>query len=124
MDTGLADILGEPKVISPAAIVIYDLNTDKLIKRYTFKSEDLKQDSFFANIVSILLTQIIGILKSFENRRCRLGQSIVVLSIRISMLHKSRKHYLLPNQLISIRIVIIHHKLHIEHMYFKVADRC
>lgn len=58
MDTGLADILGEPKVISPPAIVIYDLNTDKLIKRYTFKSEDLKQDSFFANIVSIFLTQI------------------------------------------------------------------
>ncbi|KAL1494889.1 hypothetical protein ABEB36_010404 [Hypothenemus hampei] len=51
MDTGLADILGEPTVISPPAIVIYDLNTDKLIRRYTFKAEDLKQDSFFANIV-------------------------------------------------------------------------
>lgn len=51
MDTGLADILGEPKQVSPQAIVVFDLNTDKLIRRYNLKPDDIKEDSFFANIV-------------------------------------------------------------------------
>ncbi|RZC33575.1 yellow-c [Asbolus verrucosus] len=51
MDTGLADILGEPKQISPPAIVVFDLKTDKLLRRYTLQPTDLKEDSFFANIV-------------------------------------------------------------------------
>nr|CAH7757034.1 unnamed protein product [Callosobruchus chinensis] len=52
METGLADILGNPKQVSPPAIVIFDLNTDKVIRRYHLKPEDIKgDDSFFANIV-------------------------------------------------------------------------
>lgn len=51
MDTGLADILGDPKQISPPAIVIYDLKTDKLIKRYVLKEDDVKTDSFLANVI-------------------------------------------------------------------------
>nr|UPO25009.1 yellow-c [Henosepilachna vigintioctopunctata] len=51
MDTGLADIWGEGKQHSTPAILIYDLNTDKLLKRYVMQSGDLKEDSFFANIV-------------------------------------------------------------------------
>lgn len=53
MDTGLEDILGNPRQVSKPAIVVYDLTTDKLIKRYPLKDSDLKEDSFFANIVSI-----------------------------------------------------------------------
>lgn len=52
MDTGLADILGSPKQIAPPALVIFDLNTDQLIKRYTFTPSDIKSDTFFANVVS------------------------------------------------------------------------
>ncbi|XP_017769532.1 PREDICTED: protein yellow-like [Nicrophorus vespilloides] len=51
MDTGLADILGEGNQVAKPALVIYDLNTDKLIKRYEFQPSDLKEDSFFANVV-------------------------------------------------------------------------
>ncbi|XP_074031824.1 yellow-c [Leptinotarsa decemlineata] len=52
METGLADILGEPSQISPPAIVIFDLKTDKVIRRYNLKGTDIKgDDSFFANIV-------------------------------------------------------------------------
>lgn len=54
MDTGLADILGNPKVIAPPALVIFDLNSDKLIRRYTFTKNDVKADSFLANVVSEL----------------------------------------------------------------------
>lgn len=51
MDTGLADILGDPKQITPPALVIFDLTTDKLIRRYTFPESDSKEDTFFANVV-------------------------------------------------------------------------
>lgn len=51
MDTGLADILGEPKSVSTPALVVYDLNTDTLLRRYTFKPTDMKEDSFFANVI-------------------------------------------------------------------------
>ncbi|KAG5888472.1 hypothetical protein JTB14_022102 [Gonioctena quinquepunctata] len=52
IETGLADILGEPKQISPPAIIIFDLNTDKVVRRYNLKNTDIKgDDSFFANIV-------------------------------------------------------------------------
>lgn len=56
MDTGLADILGNPKQIAPPALVIFDLKTDQLIKRYTFPPSDIKSDTFFANVVSVAKT--------------------------------------------------------------------
>lgn len=52
MDTGLADILGNPKQFAPPALVIFDLKTDQLIRRYTFTPSDIKSDTFFANVVS------------------------------------------------------------------------
>ncbi|XP_026468229.1 protein yellow-like, partial [Ctenocephalides felis] len=51
MDCGLVDILGTPKVYAKPALLIFDLHTDQLIKRYTFEPTDLKEDSFFANVV-------------------------------------------------------------------------
>ncbi|XP_031622828.1 protein yellow-like [Contarinia nasturtii] len=51
MDCGLADILGEPKLIAKPALVIFDLNTDTLIRRYTFSDSDVVQNSFLANVI-------------------------------------------------------------------------
>uniref|UniRef100_A0A1Y1LHU6 Bee-milk protein n=1 Tax=Photinus pyralis TaxID=7054 RepID=A0A1Y1LHU6_PHOPY len=47
MDTGLADILGSGDQHSKPALVVFDLNTDRLLRRYEFKPEDLKDSSFF-----------------------------------------------------------------------------
>lgn len=52
IDSGLADILGSPKQHAPPALVIFDLKTDKLIRRYSFPKSDSKAGSFFANVVS------------------------------------------------------------------------
>lgn len=52
LDTGLADILGEGKQVTPNAIAIFDLKTDKLVRRFTIPKTQLKEDSFLANIVS------------------------------------------------------------------------
>lgn len=52
MDSGLADILGSPKQWAPNSIAVFDLNTDKLIRRFSIPADQVKEDSFFANIVS------------------------------------------------------------------------
>lgn len=52
MDSGLADILGSPKQWAPNSIAIFDLRTDKLIRRYVIPEDQVKEDSFIANIVS------------------------------------------------------------------------
>lgn len=53
MDTGLADILGAPEQVAAPALVIFDLKTDQLIRRFEFAPEDAKEDTFFANVVSV-----------------------------------------------------------------------
>ncbi|CRK87272.1 CLUMA_CG001074, isoform A [Clunio marinus] len=51
MDSGLADILGSPKQLAPNSIAIFDLNTNKLIRRFIIPADQVKEDSFFANII-------------------------------------------------------------------------
>uniref|UniRef100_A0A182IQZ6 Protein yellow n=1 Tax=Anopheles atroparvus TaxID=41427 RepID=A0A182IQZ6_ANOAO len=51
MDTGLADILGDAVQYAPPSLVLFDLYTDKLIRRHYFNSSLLKEDSFFANVI-------------------------------------------------------------------------
>lgn len=51
MDSGLADILGSPKQWAPNSIAIFDLNTDQLIRRFVIPEDQVKADSFIANIV-------------------------------------------------------------------------
>ncbi|KAG6446385.1 L-dopachrome tautomerase yellow-f [Manduca sexta] len=52
MDSGLADIFGAANQVAGPSIAIFDLNTDQLIHRYYFKVSDMKEDSFFANIIA------------------------------------------------------------------------
>ncbi|CAO1438219.1 unnamed protein product [Diamesa tonsa] len=51
MDSGLADILGSPKQWAPNSLAVFDLNTDKLIRRFVFPEGFVKEDSFFANVI-------------------------------------------------------------------------
>ncbi|XP_058455600.1 protein yellow [Malaya genurostris] len=51
MDTGLADILGNPVQYAAPSLAIFDLYTDKLIRRHYFADSLLKEDSFFANVI-------------------------------------------------------------------------
>lgn len=53
LDTGLADILGNPKQITPNTILVFDLKTDKLLRRFALPADQTKEDTFFANIVRI-----------------------------------------------------------------------
>lgn len=46
---------GKRNQMAAPSLVIFDLNTDQLLHRYFFKASDMKEDSFFANVVSIVL---------------------------------------------------------------------
>lgn len=52
MDSGISDLKGDVQLLGPAKLLVYDLKTDKLLRQYALKSTDLKEDSFFANVVS------------------------------------------------------------------------
>lgn len=51
MDTGLADVLGNPTPYAAPSLAIFDLYSDKLIRRHYFPESLLKEDSFFANVI-------------------------------------------------------------------------
>ncbi|KAL9875269.1 protein yellow [Glossina fuscipes] len=51
LDTGVTDLLGDTKQIAPNSIIIFDLKTDKLIRRYELPKNQVKDESFLANIV-------------------------------------------------------------------------
>lgn len=51
LDTGVADLLGNNShAYRNTQILIYDLHNDRLIRRYEIPKEDLKTESFFANL--------------------------------------------------------------------------
>lgn len=58
MDSGLADLKGNTQFLGPAKLLIYDLKTDKLLRQYAFSRDVLKEDSFFANVVSERPSQV------------------------------------------------------------------
>ncbi|XP_014260013.1 protein yellow [Cimex lectularius] len=51
IDSGLADLLEAPQLLTPPKLMVYDLKTDKLLRVYPLKPTDAKAESFFANIV-------------------------------------------------------------------------
>lgn len=51
MDAGLNNILEDPQLLSPPKLLIFDLKTDKLLRTFPLQAGDIKEDSFFANIV-------------------------------------------------------------------------
>lgn len=52
LDSGLADILDNPRQITPNTLLIFDLKSDQLLRRYELPADNVKEDSFIANIVS------------------------------------------------------------------------
>lgn len=51
LDTGITDILTDnPRVLAPTQLLVYDLHNDALLRRFTVPEEQVKHESFFANI--------------------------------------------------------------------------
>lgn len=52
MDYGVEDVFGSANQVAPANIAIFDLKTDKLIRRFIIPSDQLKPESVLPNIVN------------------------------------------------------------------------
>ncbi|KAL6426828.1 hypothetical protein ACFW04_009264 [Cataglyphis niger] len=50
LDTGLTDILGSPEQQAPPALIIYDLMTDRVLRKHVIPADQRTADSLFANI--------------------------------------------------------------------------
>lgn len=50
LDTGVVDLLGDTKVLAATQLLVYDLHNDNLLRRFPFPADQVKKDSFFANI--------------------------------------------------------------------------
>lgn len=50
LDTGVSDLLGDIKAYTPTRLVIYDLRNDTILRRFIIPKDQLKEDSFLANI--------------------------------------------------------------------------
>lgn len=50
LDTGLADILGNPEQQVPPALIVYDLTNDRMLRKYVIPADQRTADSLFANI--------------------------------------------------------------------------
>lgn len=51
IDSGLIDVTIKPKQVCPPQILIFDLKTDKLVRRHVLNEKDIKEDSLYSNIV-------------------------------------------------------------------------
>lgn len=51
LDTGTSDLLGDTKILAQPRISVYNLKNDNLIRQYVIPKDQLKEESFLANIV-------------------------------------------------------------------------
>ncbi|KAI4500680.1 hypothetical protein M0802_004272 [Mischocyttarus mexicanus] len=51
VDTGITDIYGNNTVLKPTRIIVIDLKTDKIIRKYTLNDSDQKHNSFIADLI-------------------------------------------------------------------------
>lgn len=54
LDTGLVDILDNPKQIAPPALVIFDLTSNEVYRRAPFDQNVIRGNSIFANMVNVI----------------------------------------------------------------------
>jgi hypothetical protein len=52
VDSGMTDLLGKPAAVQSPSVFIFDLNTNKVVRRFEIPKAQSKSGSFFVNIVS------------------------------------------------------------------------
>ncbi|XP_046466135.1 yellow-h isoform X1 [Neodiprion pinetum] len=50
LDSGQTDIMSDPQQVCPPELFIFDLKTDRLLKKYTLPKKYVKQDSLYSNL--------------------------------------------------------------------------
>lgn len=52
VDSGMTDLLGQPTKMQSPSVLVFDLHTNELVRRFEIPTSQIKADSFFVNIVS------------------------------------------------------------------------
>lgn len=95
LDSGLSDLIGNVTVISQPQIVVYDLRTDQLLRRYTIPAIQIEEESLFANIA----VEDTSCEDSFAYAADLGSPGLVVYSWRSQTSWRVKHHYFHPDPL-------------------------
>lgn len=93
LDTGLANILGSPDQQAPPALMVYDLMSDQLLRKYVIPVKQRTTDSLFANIA----VEDQSCEDSFAYLADLAGPGLVVYSWKQDTSWLVKNHFFLPD---------------------------
>lgn len=96
LDTGTVGIGNTTQNVCPYSILVFDLETDQLLRRYTLRTQDTNANTFIANIaVDIGRTCDDAYLYASDE----LGYGLIVYSWRLDTSWRVQHGYFLPDPL-------------------------
>lgn len=99
LDSGTINLANDSQRICPPAIFIFDLRTDRLIKRYQIPEKQVKEDSLWANIVVDIRNDNCSTAKAYISDVWRFAMIIYDLAKDTSF--RIQHHFFLPDPLSS-----------------------
>ncbi|KAF7995923.1 hypothetical protein HCN44_007030 [Aphidius gifuensis] len=99
LDSGTINLTETPKQICPPAIFIFDLRTDRLIRRYQIPEDQVKQDSLWSNIVIDIRNNDCNNAKAYLSDVWRYAMIVYDYSNDTSF--RFQHHFFLPDPLSS-----------------------
>ncbi|KAK0168153.1 hypothetical protein PV327_001981 [Microctonus hyperodae] len=99
IDSGTVNLTSDPQQSCPPAIFIFDLRSDRLIKRYQIPEYQVKQDSLWSNIVVDIRNDDCNSAKAYISDVWRFAMIIYDLPTDSSF--RIQHHFFLPDPLSS-----------------------
>ncbi|XP_057331641.1 protein yellow-like isoform X2 [Microplitis mediator] len=99
LDSGSINLTETPKKVCPPAIFIFDLKTDRLLKRYQIPDDQVKEDSLWSNIVVDIRNGDCNSAKAYLSDVWRFAMIIYDLSKDTSF--RIQHHFFFPNPFAS-----------------------
>lgn len=99
LDSGTVNLTTTPNQICPPAIFIFDLRTDRLLRRYQIPEDQVKQDSLWSNIVVDIRDNQCNNAKAYLSDVWRFAMIVYDYSNNTS--YRFQHHFFLPDPLSS-----------------------
>ncbi|KAK0095302.1 hypothetical protein PV326_008731 [Microctonus aethiopoides] len=99
IDSGTVNLTSEPQQLCPPAIFIFDLRSDRLIKRYQIPEYQVKQDSLWSNIVVDIRNDDCNSAKAYISDVWRFA--MIIYDFTTDSSFRIQHHFFLPDPLSS-----------------------
>ncbi|XP_034939871.1 protein yellow-like isoform X2 [Chelonus insularis] len=99
LDSGTVNLTKTPQQICPPAIFIFDLRTDRLLRRYQLPEEQVKQDSLWSNIVVDIRDGNCDYARAYLSDVWRFG--MVIYDLFSDSSFRIQHHFFFPDPLSS-----------------------